>query len=71
MKLNDVTMGEDSDVAENMSFTSEDYANIFMYNNVLDRKLSTILCNVNEISQPLKKLNLCSPPVLIRFHRLY
>ena len=54
MKLNDVTMGEDSDVAENMNFTSEDYANIFMYNNVLDLKLSIILCNVNEISQPLK-----------------
>ena len=54
MKLNDVKMGEDSDVAENMNFTSEDYANIFMYNNVLDRKLSTIPCNVNEISQPLK-----------------
>ena len=54
MKLNDVKMGEDSDVAEKMNFTSEDYANIFMYNNVLDLKLSTILCNVNEISQPLK-----------------
>ena len=45
-------MGEDSDVAENMNFTSKDYAHIFMDNNVLDLKLSTILCNVNEISQP-------------------
>ena len=47
-------MGEDSDVAENMNFTSEDYANIFMYNNVLDLKLSTLLCNVHEISQLLE-----------------
>ena len=54
MKLNDVKMGEDSDVAENMNFTSEDYANIFIYNNVLDLKLSTLLCNVNEISQLLE-----------------
>ena len=43
MKLNDVTMGEDSDIADNMNFTSEDFANIFMYKNVLDLKLSTIL----------------------------
>ena len=55
MKLNDVTMGEDSDIADNMNFTSEDYANIFMYNNVLDLKLSTIL----SWNQPaFKKLNL-------------
>ena len=27
-----------------------------MYNNVLDLKLSTNLCNVNEISHPLTKL---------------
>ena len=34
--MNDVTVREDLDVAENMNFTSHDYTDNFMYNNVWD-----------------------------------
>ena len=57
LKVDDVTLTDDLEIAESMNsyfstvFTSEDYENFPAYSNVVDSKLSTILCNPNEVSR--------------------
>ena len=63
LKVDDVTLTDDLEIAESMNsyfstvFTSEDYGNFPAYSNVVDSKLSTILCNTNEVSRLLRNLN--------------
>lgn len=57
LKVDDVTLTDDLEIAESMNsyfstvFTPEDYGNFPAYSNVVDFKLSTILCNPNEVSR--------------------
>ena len=63
LKVDDVTLTDDLEIAESMNsyfstvFTPEDYGNFPAYSNVVDSKLSTILCNTNEVSRLLRNLN--------------
>ena len=68
LKVDDVTLTDDLEIAESMNsyfstvFTSEDYGNFPEYSNVVDSKLSTIFCNTNEVSRPLRNLNTHKSP---------
>ena len=63
LNVDDVTLMDDLEIAESMNsyfsavFTSEDYGNFPAYSKVMDSKLSTILCNTNEVSRLLRNLN--------------
>lgn len=63
LKVDDVTQTDDLEIAESMNsyfstvFTSEDYGNFPEYSNLVDSKLSTILCTTNKVSRLLRNLN--------------
>ena len=60
LKVDDVTLTDDLDIAGSMNsyfstvFTSEDYGNFPEYSNLVDSKLSTILCTTNKVSRLLR-----------------
>ena len=54
-KVDDVTRTDDLEIAESMN--SEDYGNFPEYSNLVDSKLSTILCTTNKVSRLLRSLN--------------
>ena len=54
-KVDDVTRTDDLEIAESMN--SEDYGNFPEYSNLVDSKLSTILCTTNKVSRLLRNLN--------------
>lgn len=62
LKVDDVTLTDDLDISGNMNsyfltvFTSEDYGNFPEYSNLVDSKLSTILCTTNKVSRLLRNL---------------
>ena len=51
-------MREDLDVAENMNFTSHDYTDNFMYNNVWDLNVDSFAVETND-ERHLIYLNFC------------
>lgn len=63
LKVDDVTLTDDLEIAESMNsylstaFTLEDHGNFPVCSDVVDSKLSTILCNTNEVSRVLRNLN--------------
>lgn len=63
LKVDDATLTDDLEIAESMNsyfptvFTLEDHRKFPVCSDVVDSKLSTILCNTNEVSRVLRNLN--------------
>ena len=68
LKENNTTLMDDLSIAESMNsyfsavFTSESFTNFPVFNNVVNSKLLSIVCNANEISDILKNLNAYKSP---------
>ena len=68
LKENNTTLMDDLSITESMNsyfsavFTSESFTNFPVFNNVVNSKLLSIVCNANEISGILKNLNAYKSP---------
>ena len=70
LKENNTTLMDDLSIAESMNsyfpavFTSESFTNFPVFNNVVNSKLLSIVCDASEISDILKNLNAYKSPGL-------
>ena len=68
LKENNTTLTDDLSIAENMNsyfstvFTSESFTNFPVFKNVVNSRLSPIVCNANEVLHILKNLNAYKSP---------
>ena len=68
LKENNTTLTDDLSIAENMNsyfstvFTSESFTNFSVFKIVVNSRLSSIICNTNEVLHILKNLNAYKSP---------
>ena len=68
LEENNTTLTDDLSITENMNsyfstvFTSESFTNFPVFKNVVNSRLSSIICNANEVLHILKNLNVYKSP---------